>query len=236
MIRAIWNVLRGIVVLPFHKLISVFSRSTNRKDAVVQLQIQFTDGDAYIQNESELEEQNPKLLITAYLLFLSQFLYSCDERQIDPVTGTLRELIDDGGDPSLIVPQIMRSISETFNAVEKDAYEGIFGYPNQPPQYFFTGSAPTRPIAKYSLVTYRKREIWLIDLQISFRLNIVLFPLTAGLLYFYTCVEIGDDYISLFDSCLIEFLERLKSIDIRSRTEGARLSLANTIIAKHLGV
>jgi hypothetical protein len=202
-------------------------------DGIVKLSVNFTEGDAYIDNDNE--EQDYTYLIIAYLLFLSQFFYSCDKRQITPVSDSLSKIIEQNEDRFLIVNSIMRSVYNTFSRAEKDAYDGTFRYPDNPPAYYISGPAPIRPKAKYSLVTYTREKHWLMDLRVSFRLNIVYFPVTVGLLYIYTCVEIGDDNILLFDSCVTQFLQLMNSVDFRSRNEGAYSTVANLVIAKNIG-
>ncbi len=62
-------------------------------------------------------------------------------------------------------------------------------------------------------------------------MNLILFPITVGLLYEYVTDNIDEEEREILDSCIMQFLVSLESSDYRSMREGANMVQANVVIA-----
>ena len=234
--RGFLVILSWIFFAPFHWLISAMSRATHRKNSAVQIQITYVSAEAFITSQRSSDEDEPAYLVAAYLLFLSQYFYLCDERQITPAAKCLTEHIETLGSPDQLATLLLYAVRETLTPTERDAFAELFRYPNTPPLSYAEGTPSGSKMAKYSMTTYKTGNHWEVDPRISLGMDIVLLPITVGLLYHYVSDKIGDENMVLLDSCITQFLAVLESSDFRSIREGARSSIANMVIAKNLGV
>jgi hypothetical protein len=231
------KIIAAIVLVPFHLIGSVASHLFFRKQAVIWLRIIYVSGKAFITSECNSGEQESAHFIVAYLLFLSQYFFSCDKRQVAPVAKCLADHIANRGPPGQLATVLLQTINTTLNPQEKDAVEGLLlKYPNRPPLTYIEGTPIGSKIAKYTFITYKKGDRWLPGLHMSFWLNNILFPITVGVLYNYVADKLIADDKNLLDSCITRFLAALESSDYRSTREGAWALVANRIITENLGV
>lgn len=231
------KIIATIIFIPFHLIASAASRFWLRKQAAIRIRIVFGSRLAFITGESDFAEQEPEHLIAAYLLFLSQYFYSCDKRQVKPVGECMAEHIAISGQSNHLAMILLQKVRETLNAKEKDAVEGLFfKLPNRPPVTYIESDPMGPERAKYSVVTYKKGDGWLADVRVSWWATLVMFPIAVGVLYNYVADKLSDSDKSLLDSCITKLLAAQESSDFRSTREGAGYLIANKIIAENLGL
>jgi len=231
------KIIAAIILIPFHLISSAISRVWFGKQAVIRLRIVYTSGTAFITSECNSGEQESAHFIAAYVLFLSQYFFSCDKRQVTPVAKCFAAHIANCDPPDQLATVLLQTISATLNPQEKDAVAGLFfSFPNRPPLTYIEGALSGSKIAKYTLTTCKKGDRWLADLRVSLWATIILFPITVGVLYNYVADKLNEDDKALLDSCITQLLAAQKSSDYRSTREGALSLVANRIIAENLEV
>jgi len=230
----LYKVTCGIVFVPLHVVLSVLTRVMNWKHATIQLQITYVSGEAFITSHSAADGERPEYFILAYLLFLSQYFYACDKRQVTPVAKCLGEHVEHCNPPAELAGSLLRTVRATLNQRENDALAGLFRDSFLPPLVYSEGITSMSKIARHTMMIYKRGDLWSIDLRISFAMSTFLFPLTVGILYHYVSDKVGYEKKEVLDSCIMQVLTSQGTSDFRGLREGARLLVPNTIIAENL--
>jgi len=217
-----------IVSVPFRWLSGVLYR----KHAAIRLQIAYGSGRAYITSQCESDQQEFKYLVVAYLLFLSRYFFICDERQTEPVANRLAEYVKRAGSDDQLAGVLFETVHATLNQNEKNAVAGLFSFRNLPPLTYAEGTNAGARIAQYTVTTYKTGDRWSIDFYMSAGPDIVLLPITVGILYQYVFDKIGADYRTVLNSCISELLTAQELSDCRSAQNATRLP--NMVIANKL--
>jgi hypothetical protein len=233
-ILILFKFILAIILLPLYLVVSVVSRILLHKQLAVTLQVEFASRSAYITARYGVGQQEAPNLIVAYILFLSQYFYACDKRQVQPVAKCFADHIESRASRYQIADSLLATIRKTLNIQEARAYEDLFRYPFLPPMIYTEGTATGRKEAKYTIATFRRGQNWSCHLRTSMWMNLILFPLAVGLLYQYVTDTVDEDEREILDTCLTQFLGELESSDYRSLREGANMVLANTVIARTL--
>lgn len=236
LLAILFKIMNIVVFVPLHLIISATSRAIFSKRATIRLRVVYVSGKAFITSECDSGQQESAHFIAAYLLFLSQYFFSCDKRQVTPVAKCVADHIENCGPPGQLAKLLLQAIVATLNQREKDAFAGLFSFPNCPPLTYIEGAPTGSEMGKYTLITYTKANLWVADLRVSFWLNTILFPITVGVLYNYVADKLSDNDKALLDSCIMQLLAAQESSDYRSTREGAWSLAANRIIAENLGV
>jgi hypothetical protein len=225
--RILFTFLLNLVTAPFRWL----AGAAYKKYRAVGIQISYAPGRAHIASQYGSPEQELTHLVVAYLLFLSRYFFICDERQIRAVAQCLADYIGAPSPPGELAGVLLELVHSTLNQNEQTAVAGLFTFPNLPPLTYAEGNAAGRTLAQYTLTTYKTNDLWTIDFHMSVGPDIVLLPLTVGLLYHYVSDKIGKESQAVFNASILELLTAQKSSDCRSVREAVRIS--NAIIAKN---
>ncbi len=228
------KVAAALVFLPIHLLASAFVRLINRRVPSVRVQIVYTSGVAFISSEYNPDLTESTGFIVSYMMFLSQYLYACDERQFGPVGKCIEEHIASGDSPNHLPATVLRAVIATFNKREQDALQGLFNYRNRPPISYIEGTTSESKMAKHSICVYRRGQAWSCDVRTSFWMNNILFPISAGILYNYVSDKLGAEEQSTLDSCIVQMFEQYRHTDCRSREEGVSMRVPNSVIRNTL--
>jgi hypothetical protein len=217
-----------IVFFPFRWLYGVLYR----KHATIRLQITYGSGKAYITSQYESDQQEFKYLIITYILFLSRYFFICEERQTKPVSSRLAEYIKRAGSGDQLAGILLETVHATLNQKEKGAVVGLFSFRNLPPLTYTEGTNTGAKMAQYTLTTYKRGDRWSIDFYMSAGPDIILLPITVGILYEYVSDKIGAEYRAVLDSCISQLLAAQELSDCRSARNATRLP--NMVIANKL--
>ena len=168
------------------------------------------------------------------LLYLSKYFYVCDERQIEIVRNILVQCARESGAADQLAQMIFYNIRDVLNETEKKAIAEQFIYPHRPPVRYFEGNEEidrTERIGRYSLNIYKIGGLWHDDLEVSMGLDMVLLPITAGILYNYVTDKIPSESRIVLDSCVTALLDRQATSNFRSLKTARQL--VNTVIAEN---
>jgi hypothetical protein len=227
--RLLIGSLLNIITAPFRWL----SSAVYRKYAAIRLEVAYGRGRAYISSQWDSSEYETTYLVAAYLLFLARYFFICDKRQIEPVGTRLAEYIRTGAPPAQLASALFETVHGTLNQNEKRAVAGLFSFPNLPPLTYTDEATPSAKLARYTLTTYKAGDIWSLDFHMSTGPDIVLLPITVGLLYHYVSDKIEDNNKPVLNNCISQFLAEQQSSDCRSHRDATRIP--NTIIANNFG-
>jgi len=225
--RLLLAFLLNIITAPFRWL----SSAVYRKYAAIRLEVAYGRGRAYISSQSHSSEQETTYLVAAYLLFLARYFFICDKRQIKPVGTRLAEYIRTGAPPDQLASALFETVHGTLNQNEKRAVAGLFSFPNVPPLTYTDEPTLGAKLAQYTLTTYKTGDIWSIDFHMSAGPDVVLLPITVGILYHYVSDKIEDNKKPVLNDCISQLLAAQQSSDCRSHRDATRIP--NTIIAKN---
>lgn len=226
-IRAIF----AILLAPFIWLLNL-PRGKNS-----DLEWRFNYGPSFVKIETKYREQflADDLLIASYLLFLARYFFICDERQPDVVRNYLLEAIKEKYEISELGGRLYEVVFQTLNQTEKDATLGLlktFSFIAIPPMTFSEGEEPRHSFAKYSFLVFNRGGQLGSTFHMSFGPDIILLPLTVGILYAYVVNKLRDkNKKEKLDRMIIELLEAHDSVD--SRSMDALNKLPMSIISKN---
>jgi len=184
---AILRFIFSIIFTPIRWLANLL---TQRKDNVLEWHLNY--GPSFVKIETKYKEQflSDNLLIAGYILFLARYFFICDERQIEIVRKLLlREIGKSRADE--ITPQLYEAVFQTLNQMEKDATLGLFKIYNRflpmPPLTFSEDEEPQHSLAKYSFLIFKRSSGNGLGhiFHMSAGPDIILLPLTVGILYEY---------------------------------------------------
>lgn len=226
--RILLVLILNIITAPFRWL----SGAMYKRHEVLRLQITFGPGRAHIVSQCGSAEPSITHLVVAYLLFLSRYFFICDERQTTPVAEHLAKYMKTNSPPSELAGALLETVHVTLNQNEKDAVTGLFSFPNLPPLTYSEGASSGVRMAQYSLTIYKTNDLWSIDFHMSAGPDIVLLPITVGILYHYVTDKIGDENREVLTSCISQLLAAQESSDCRSVLEASRIP--NMVISKNL--
>jgi len=114
----------------------------------------------------------------------------------------LRKHIEKNADPYTLAEHLHEAISSMLTKGERAASEQLFiGLP--PLQYREEGELPARSLAKYSFLIFIRHGELYGDLRMSFGPNIVLLPITLGVLYAFVASKVTGRNKTLLQNGII---------------------------------
>lgn len=211
----ILRALLSILFAPIRILFNLFQHKDNL------LEWHLTYDKFFVQISAKYKEQNIKddLLIASYILFLNRYFYICDERQVDIVRNVIRQkVVHDHFNPKELTPQIYNSVLNTLYPGEQKVVGEL--YINGIPPLTYKDEKdwePLRANAKYSFLVYERKGKIVDDFHMSFGPDIILLPITVGILYEYVIDKINDkSKRNKLDDAISDLLEAHNQVDCRS--------------------
>ena len=201
------------------------------------LEWRFNYGPSFVKIETKYREQflADDLLTVSYLLFLARYFYICDKRQPDVVRKYLLEAIKGQYEVSELGGRLYEVVFQTLNQTEKDATLGLlktFSFIAIPPMTFSEDEEPLHSFAKYSFLVFNRNGQLGSTFYMSFGPDIILLPLTVGILYAYVINKLRDkNKKEKLNGMIIEMLEMHDSVDSQSMDGLNKLPMA--IISKN---
>lgn len=199
-----------VLFAPFRWLDKLF----RHKDNLLEYHLNY--GPSAVKIDTKIKgAESDDLLIAGYVLFLARYFYICDERQALGVRITLENCIGEI-EPNLLPVRVWEAAKQTFNKMEFQAIYGLFTLGNPPLGYSIDD--PSRSYAKYSFVVWEQRGHLTSRFHMSAGPDIVLLPLTVGVLYNYVADKLSDrSKKELLDKTVMDLLEAYHSEDCRSQ-------------------
>lgn len=232
---ALFRFIFSIIFAPIRWLSNLL---TQHKDNLLEWHLNY--GPSFIKIQTNHKEQflADDLLIAGYILFLARYFYICDDRQIDIVRDFLLESIGKSQKPNEITPKLYEVVFQTLNKMEKDATLGLFKIYNRflpiPPLTFSEDEEPRHSFAKYKFLVFERAggnglgHIF----HMSAGPDIILLPLTVGILYEYVINKFRDkNKKEKLDNSIIDLLKKHSIVDCRSMT--GQNELPNEIISNN---
>ena len=217
---ALFRFIFSIIFAPIRWLANLL---TQRKDNVLEWHLNY--GPSFVKIQTNHKEQflADDLSIASYILFLARYFYICDDRQTNIVRDFLSNEIKKSQKPNEITPKLYEVVFQTLNQMEKDATIGLFKIYNRflpiPPLTFSEDEEPRHSFAKYKFLVFERaggRGLASI-LHMSAGPDIILLPLTIGILYDYVVNKLRNkDKKETLDHSLIDLLEKHKVVNCRS--------------------
>ena len=206
----------AILLAPFFWLFNLPRHKNNN------LEWHFIYGPSFIKIETKYKDQilADDLLIAGFLLFLARFFYICDERQPNVVRNYLFEAIKGSYETSELGGKLYEVVFQTLSKMEKDATLGLFksfSFLAIPPMAYSEDEEPHHSFAKYSFLVFEHNGHLTSIFHMSFGPDIILLPLTVGILYAYVANKLrSENKKGKLDRSIIDLLEAHTSIDCRS--------------------
>lgn len=218
---AIFRFIFSIIFAPI-RLIANFL--TQRKDNLLEWHLNY--GPSFVKIQTIHKEQilSDDLLIAGYLHFLARYFRICDDRQTNIVQDLLLEEIVKSQEPIEITQKLYEVVFQTLNQMEKDATIGLFRIydkflPPMPPLTFSEDEEPKYSIAKYKFFVFKRgfgKDLINI-FHMSSGPDIILLPLTVGILYEYIINKFQDkNKKEKLDNSIIDLLKKYSDVDCRS--------------------
>ena len=231
----ILRALFSIILRPLWWLMNLITR---REDNLLEWHLNY--GPSFVKIQINHKEQflTDDLLIAGYILFLARYFYICNDRQINVVRDFLLEAIEKSQKPNEITPKLYEVVFQTLNQMEKDATLGLFKIYNRflpiPPLTFSEDEEPKHSFAKYKFLVFERSggnglgHIF----HMSAGPDIILLPLTVGILYEYVVRKLRDKgKKEKLDNSIIDLLEKHSTIDCRSMA--GQNELPNEVISNN---
>lgn len=189
---------------------------TKRKDNILEWHLNY--GPSFVKIETNYKGQFlcDDLLIASYILFLAKYFYICDNKQVDVVRNFLLEEIEKSEKPNIVTVKLYELIFQTFNQRDKNIINKFL--PN-PPLTFSEDEEPVRSVAKYTFSVFKHSNDNGLGhiLHMSFGPDILLLPLTVGILYEYVVDKLEDKgKKEKLNNLVIEMMKKHSSVDCRS--------------------
>jgi len=232
---AIFRFIFSIIFAPIRLLANLL---TKRKDNVLEWHLNY--GPSFVKIQTNHKEQflPDDLLIASYVLFLARYFYICDDRQTNIVRDFLLEEIKKSQKSNEITPKLYEVVFQTLSQMEKDATLGLFKIYNRflpiPPLTFSEDEEPRHSFAKYHFGVFKRSggnglgHIF----HMSAGPDIILLPLTVGILYEYAVNKLRDkDKKDKLDNSIIDLLKKHSVVDCRSMA--GQNELPNEIISNN---
>ncbi len=206
------------------------------KRPLLRIQITYGYGYAFFKCQADSVADEGLHFVIAYVLFLARFFYACEKRHVVPVASVLTDHLQSYAPPNQLTSDILQAVYRTFTKMEKSAFDDQFKYPLLPPTIYAEDLGDVdsiEGIGQYTFGMFKKSGCWQCDLQISLGFNLVLLPLTVGLLYNYVTDRITDEETAILKACITDFLLLIPSSNYRSYRFSTKA--ANKVIHNHLG-
>lgn len=232
---AIFRFIFSIIFAPIRWLVNSL---TQRKDNVLEWHLNY--GPSFVKIETKHKEQflSDNLLISGYVLFLARYFFICDYRQIDVVRNFILDEIGKSKKSNEITPKLYEVVFQTLNQIEKDAMFGLFKIYNKflpmPPLTFSEDEELRYSLAKYNFSVFERSSGNGLGhiFHMSAGPDIILLPLTVGILYEYVINKLRDkDKKEKLDSSIIDLLKNHSTVDCRSMA--GQTELPNEVIIKN---
>lgn len=218
---AIFRFIFSIIFAPVRWLTNLL---TQRKDSVLEWHLNY--GPSFVKIQTIHKEQflADDLLIAGYILFLAQYFYICDERQVDVVRNFLLSNAGKQKSTKLMGAELFEKVFNTLTLQERDAVvklSRIWGQGIAPglPFLYSEDEEPRHSFAKYKFLVFERpggKGLGHI-FHMSAGPDIILLPLTVGILYEYVVSKLRDkDKKEKLDNSIIDLLEGHSVIDCRS--------------------
>lgn len=213
-----------VFVAPIRWFSNLFARSIY-KDNLLEWHLSYSPLFIKIQTKHKEQVLSDDLLIASYILFLSQYFYICDERQINTVRNFLFDTTRNPQKPEEMVANLYEKVFTTLNPTEQknivrllNLFEPIPKPLPTPPFVYSEEAEPTYSFAKYSFLVFSLRGSDLgFFLRMSTGPDIILLPLTVGILYVYVGNKIrSEDKKNKLDRSILTLLENHKTVGCRS--------------------
>jgi hypothetical protein len=231
---ALFHFIFSIIFTPIRWFVNLLTRPKNNL-----LEWHFSYGPYLVNIQTNHKEQflADDLLIAAYILFLSRYFYICDERQINIVREFLLNTVRKS--QKLEIPKLYEIIFKTLNPTERDVavkLSYIWGRigPGFPPLIYSEDKEPSRVFAKYSFFVFERTGGHGLGsiFHMSTGPDIILLPLTVGILYDYVVNKLRDKgKKEELNYSVIDLFEKHKIVDCRSRA--ALIELPNEVISNN---
>lgn len=232
---AIFRFIFSIIFAPVRWLANSF---TQRKDNVLEWHLNYCPSFVKIQTRHKEQFLPDDLLIAGYILFLARYFYICDDRQIDVVRNFLLEVVEKSQISNDITPKLYEVVFQTLNQMEKDATLSLFKIYNiflpMPPLTFSEDEEPKHSFAKYDFLVFERSSGNGLGhiFHMSAGPDIILLPLTVGILYDYVVNKLRDkDKKEKLDNSIIDLLKKHSVVDCRSMA--GQNDLPNEIISNN---
>lgn len=231
---ALFRFIFSIIFAPIRWLAN---RLTQHKNNALEWHLNY--GTSFVKIQTNYKEQllPDDLLISSYILFLARYFYICDDRQTNVIRDFLLEEIKKSQKPNEITFKLYEVVLQTLNQTEKNATLGLFKIYNRflpiPPLTFSEDEEPRYSFARYKFLVFeRTGGNGLVGVfHMSAGPDIILLPLTVGILYEYVINKLIDkNKKEKLNRSIIDLLENHKSVDCRSMA--GLNELPNEIISK----
>ena len=231
-------VFRFIFTIIFAPIRSLANLLTQHKDNVLEWHLNY--GPSFVKIQTNHREQTlpDDLLIASYILFLARYFYICDDRQTDVVRNFLLEQIQKSQKPNELTPKLYEVVFQTLSQMEKDATLGLLKIYNKflpiPPLTFSEDEEPRHSFAKYKFLVFErsgKNGLGHI-FHMSAGPDIILLPLTVGILYEYVINKLRDkNKKEKLDNSIVDLLKKHSIVDCRSMT--GQNKLPNEVVSNN---
>ena len=215
----------AILFAPIRWLGNVITRP---KNSLLEWHLSY--GPLFVKIQTNRKEKflNDDLLIASYIMFLARYFLTCDYRQVDVVRGFLLDSIRKSQKPNEIAANLYKIVFKTLNPVEQDAVIKLFKiysrFTSAPPLTYSEDKEPSHSYAKYSFYVVESGSRLTSIFHMSAGPDIILLPLTVGILYQYVADKIQNRYKKdKLDRAIIDLLEGYNSVDCRSQEGSSRL-------------
>ncbi len=188
-------IVRTIFAILFSPL-RLLSNLFQHKDNVLEWHFNYGSFLVKIQTTHKDKVLSDQLLIASYILFLARYFYICDDRQTDVVRDVLLDSLKKSHNPGELASILLGATFQTLNQREQEAANGLFNSSFIPvPEFPLTYSEnedPRHSLAKYSFLVFEHGGSPVANFYMSSGPDIILLPLTVGILYEYVVDKIKD--------------------------------------------
>jgi hypothetical protein len=168
------------------------------------------------------------LLIASYIMFLARYFYICDDRQVDFMRALLLDSVRKVQKPTELATKLYETVLKTLKPAEQDAAAKLFKiysrFTSDPPLTYSEDKEPSYSYAKYSFYVIKSGSGLTSVFHMSAGPDIILLPLTVGILYEYVVNKIPNmEKKEKLNRSIIDLLVGYNSVDCRSREGFSRL-------------
>jgi hypothetical protein len=222
---ALFRFIFSILFAPVRLLANLITRPKH-----ILLEWHFSYGPFFVNIQTNHKGQflSDDLLIASYIMFLARYFYICDDRQVNIVRDFLPDSVRRSQNPNEIVSILYERVFKTLAPVEQDAAVKLFKIYSRvtsaPPLKYSEDKQPSHLYAKYSFYVIANGSRLTSIFHMSAGPDIILLPLTVGILYEYVVDKIQNrDKKGKLDQSIIDLLERHNSVDCRSLEGSTKL-------------
>jgi len=216
---ALFRFIFAILFAPIRWLTNLTTRPKNNL-----LEWNLSYGPFFVRIQTNHKEHflSDDLLIASYILFLARYFYICDDRQVDITREFLLDSVRRSQKPNEISAKLYETVFKTLKTVEQNAAIKLFKiysrFTSTPPLTYSEDKEPSHSYAKYSFYVIESGSRLTSIFQMSAGPDIILLPLTVGILYEYVVDKIQTrEKKEELDRSIIDLLEGYNSVDCRSR-------------------